>query len=210
MKGKHDTLVCPGAVPLQPLLLRRVAALVTRVLRVFGLSTAAPDELGFGNGFVPQLGAVLDTACAFCSKARDQAVAAGLSELRAAVLEKCDRAAEGFGRSGAAAASVEAALDALTGFRCELRKLARDDKAPAGKDLGRSLLAACDWCGAYGFSGFRASGLRMYCTSSHRYDKRNERNRRCCGTVVFIGQALFSSTRLRFAYPCHNGAFGSK
>lgn len=35
--------------PAQPLLVRKAAAYVTRILTVFGISTAAPDELGFGG-----------------------------------------------------------------------------------------------------------------------------------------------------------------
>ena len=38
---------CAGP-PLQARLIQKAAALVTRFLRIFGLSTARPDELGFG------------------------------------------------------------------------------------------------------------------------------------------------------------------
>lgn len=37
-----------------PLVVRNAAALVTRILRVFGLSSAGPDELGFGGEAVKQ------------------------------------------------------------------------------------------------------------------------------------------------------------
>lgn len=152
-----------GAVPLQPLLLRRVAALVTRVLRVFGLSTAAPDELGFGEAYRPALSAVLAAGAAFAAESGGLAGAAAPSELREAVLGECGRAAERF--DGAAAAmdgasetsgharvraveGLEGALDALTGLRAELRRLAREDRSAEGRELGRALLAVCDRCGA--------------------------------------------------------------
>lgn len=35
--------------PVQPFLVRKAAAYVTRILRVFGISTAPPDQLGFGG-----------------------------------------------------------------------------------------------------------------------------------------------------------------
>lgn len=35
--------------PAQPFLVRKAAAYVTRILRVFGISTAPPDQLGFGG-----------------------------------------------------------------------------------------------------------------------------------------------------------------
>lgn len=35
--------------PAQPFLVRKAAAYATRILRVFGISTAAPDQLGFGG-----------------------------------------------------------------------------------------------------------------------------------------------------------------
>ena len=35
--------------PAQPFLVRKAAAYVTRILSVFGISTAAPDQLGFGG-----------------------------------------------------------------------------------------------------------------------------------------------------------------
>ncbi|KAK9820845.1 hypothetical protein WJX81_007120 [Elliptochloris bilobata] len=141
-----------AAMPLQPLLLRRVGALVTRVLRAFGLSSAAPDELGFGGGFRPALGAVLAAGRDFAAEASGQAEAAAPSALRDAVLGECVRAVEGFRRAGGAAGgevvetleTMEAALDALTGLRAELRRLAREDKSADGRELGRSLLAACD------------------------------------------------------------------
>ena len=151
------------AVPLQPLLLRRVAGLVTRVLRAFGLSTAAPDELGFGDAYRPALGAVVAAGRAFAAEAAGLADAAAPSGLREAVVGECQRAAERFDGAAAAAEGVseasgharaeaaeglEGALDALTGLRSELRRLAREDRSAEGRELGRALLAACDRCGA--------------------------------------------------------------
>ena len=41
--------VCCAGHPAQPFLVRKAAAYVTRILRIFGMSTAAPDQLGFGG-----------------------------------------------------------------------------------------------------------------------------------------------------------------
>ncbi len=35
--------------PAQPFLVRKAAAYVTRILSIFGISAAAPDQLGFGG-----------------------------------------------------------------------------------------------------------------------------------------------------------------
>ena len=167
-----DASLSCGAVPLQPLLLRRVAALVTRVLRAFGLSTAAPDEPGFGDAYRPALGAVAAAGRAFAAEAAGLADAAAPSGLREAALGGCVRAAERFdgaaaavdvasGSSGharmEAAEGLEEALDALTGLRAELRRLAREDRSAEGRELGRALLAACDRCGAAARARMRLS-----------------------------------------------------
>jgi len=121
------------------LLLRDAAALVTRVLRVLGLSTAAPDELGFGGTPVPAGAAVVAAAHGFCRGVRERAEqGAAPGELRAAVLG----ALEGAGAELDAAPSGAGALDALTGLRLKLRGLARTDLA----GIGRELLADCDRC----------------------------------------------------------------
>lgn len=51
MASSHATYVfCTSAgPPAQPFLVRKAAAYVTRILRVFGISTAATDQLGFGG-----------------------------------------------------------------------------------------------------------------------------------------------------------------
>ncbi len=124
---------------MQALLLRDAAALVTRVLRVLGLSTAAPDELGFGGTPVPARAAVLAAAHGFCRGVRERAErGAAPGELRAAVLG----ALAGAGAELDAAASGAGALNALTGLRLKLRGLARTDLA----GIGRELLADCDRC----------------------------------------------------------------
>lgn len=158
---ERDPSLSCDAVRLQPLLLRRVAALVTRVLRAFGLSTAAPDELGFGDAYRPALGAVVAAGRAFAAEAAGLGDAAAPSGLREAVLGECGRVAERFdgtamaadgapetsGRARVEAAEgLEGALDALTGLRAELRRLAREDRSAEGRELGRALLAACDRC----------------------------------------------------------------
>lgn len=160
---EQDLSLAFDAVPLQPLLLRRVAGLVTRVLRAFGLSTAAPDDLGFGDAYRPALGAVAAAGRAFAAEAAGLADAAAPSGLREAALGECARAAERFDGAVAAAdgeaessgharaeaaEGLEGALDALTGLRAELRRLAREDRSAEGRELGRALLAACDRCGA--------------------------------------------------------------
>jgi len=39
----------PAGPPAQPFLVRKAAAYVTRILSIFGISAAAPDQLGFGG-----------------------------------------------------------------------------------------------------------------------------------------------------------------
>ena len=106
---------------------------------------------------------VLAAGRAFAAEAAGLAGAAAPSGLREAVQGECGRAAERFGGAAAAAdgasetsgearmkavGDLEGALDALTGLRAELRRLAREDRSAEGRELGGALLAACDRCGA--------------------------------------------------------------
>ena len=49
--GQHavERFLSGAGPPAQPLLVRKAAAYVTRILTVFGISTAAPDQVGFGG-----------------------------------------------------------------------------------------------------------------------------------------------------------------
>lgn len=73
-----------------PLLVRNAAALVTRILRVFGLSTAGPDELGFGGEAAKQAGGeqYLDALAAFRDDIRRLAKAKAPSS---EIMSSCDR-----------------------------------------------------------------------------------------------------------------------
>jgi hypothetical protein len=73
-----------------PLLVRKAAAFVTRILRVFGLSSAGPDELGFGGAsgaHQSDNAPLLDALAAFRDTVRGEAKRSGQSE----ILKACDR-----------------------------------------------------------------------------------------------------------------------
>lgn len=80
--------------PAQPLLVHKAAAYVTRILSVFGISRAAPDQIGFGGDAAANTAAnqdsakYLDAFAAFRDKVR------GLAKAKAdpgQILAACDR-----------------------------------------------------------------------------------------------------------------------
>jgi len=80
--------------PAQPFLVRKAAAYVTRILTVFGISIAAPDQLGFGGEVTATASAgegtakYLDAFALFRDTVRSMAKG---NKSSGAILAACDR-----------------------------------------------------------------------------------------------------------------------
>lgn len=84
---------CAGP-PAQPLLVRKAAAYVTRILSVFGISQAAADQVGFGGEAAGSAAAGQDTAQYLDAFAAFRDGVRGLAKAKAEpaqILAACDR-----------------------------------------------------------------------------------------------------------------------
>lgn len=80
--------------PAQPLLVHKAAAYVTRILSVFGISKAAPDQIGFGGEAAASGAAGQDTAKYLDAFAAFRDRVRGLAKAKAdprQILDACDR-----------------------------------------------------------------------------------------------------------------------